>query len=90
MAKKDSKKPTSLQSKLLEKLNFTETQRQVDALMKTIVHDNTLNENKIYFIQEQLQDLRYQINPKIIVHKMFEHLDSTDLDRTHLEIPAEV
>lgn len=90
MAKKESKNPTSLQSQLLEKLDFTTTQRQVDTLMKIILHDNTLNEHKICFIQEQLQDLRYQINPKIIAHKMFEHLDSKDLDRAPHEISVEV
>ncbi|MCX7091031.1 MAG: hypothetical protein NTU48_06235 [Legionellales bacterium] len=78
MAKKDQEKAPALHAQLLEKLDFTTTQKQVDALMKTVLYDNTLNKNKLRFIQEQLHDQRYQIHPKIIVNKMFEHMESVD------------
>lgn len=78
MAKKEQIKTPALQSQLLEKLDFTATQKQVDDLMKTVLYDNILNKNKIRFIQEQLHDQRYQINPKIIANKMFEHMENAD------------
>ena len=81
MAKNPQNYPHSAQEKLLDNLDFSATQKQVDALMKTVLHDNTLNENKICFIQEQLNDQRYQVHPKIIAKKMFEHLDNSDLPR---------
>lgn len=86
MAKEPKSNPHSAQEQLLDALDFTGTQKQVDALMKTVLHDNTLNENKIRFIQEQLHDQRYQINPKIIVRKMFEHLDSHDIEQAELSV----
>ena len=86
MAKEPKINPHSAQTQLIEALDFTGTQRQVDALMKAVLHDNTLNENKIRFIQEQLHDQRYQINPKIIVRKMFEHLDNHDIEQAELSV----
>lgn len=84
MAKEPKKNHLSIQAQLLDTLDFTATQKQVDTLMKNVLHDNTLNENKIRFIQEQLHDQRYQIHPKIIAKKMFDHLDNSDL------LPAEL
>jgi transcriptional regulator CtsR len=78
MAKKEQKQTSALHAQLLEKLDFTATQKQVDDLMKTVLCDNILNKNKIRFIQEQLHDQRYQINPKIIANKMFEHMENAD------------
>ncbi len=85
MAKKNQKQAPSLHAQLLDKLDFTSTQKQVDALMQTVFYDNSLNKNKIRFIQEQLHDQRYQINPKIIIYKMFEHMDSIDLEAVSVE-----
>lgn len=87
MAKKRQQTPPSAKPQFLDNLDFTASQKQVDALMKNVLHDNTLNENKIRFIQEQLHDQRYHINPKIIVKKMFEHLDNSDV--TPLEVSVE-
>jgi anti-sigma28 factor (negative regulator of flagellin synthesis) len=86
MAKKPHITHQSVQAQLLKTLDFTETQKQVDTLMKNVLHDNTLNENKIRFIQEQLHDQRYQIHPKMIAKKMFEHLDSSDLTQAELSV----
>lgn len=86
MAKKIHITHQSVQAQLLKTLDFTETQKQVDTLMKNVLYDNTLNENKIRFIQEQLHDQRYQVHPKIIVKKMFEHLDSSDLTQEELSV----
>lgn len=87
MAKKNQEQAPSLHAQLLDKLDFTSTQKQVDALMQTVFYDNSLNKNKIRFIQEQLHDQRYQINHKIIVYKMFEHMDSIDLEAVSVEVP---
>lgn len=78
MTKKEQKQTSALHAQLLEKLDFTATQKQVDDLMKTVLYDNILNKNKIRFIQEQLHDQRYQINPKIIANKMFEQMKNAD------------
>lgn len=86
MPKKMQINEHSVKAKFLKNLDFTETQKQVDALMKTVLQDNTINANKICFIQEQLHDQRYQINPKIIVNKMFEHLDNNE--NILMEIPV--
>ncbi|MGV3739906.1 MAG: flagellar biosynthesis anti-sigma factor FlgM [Gammaproteobacteria bacterium] len=79
MPKKIRLNAQSVGTQFLSNLDFTESQKQVDALMKAVLQDNTINANKIRFIQEQLHDQRYQINPKIIANKMFEHLDNTDI-----------
>jgi hypothetical protein len=89
MAKKQQNPASLAKPQFLEKLDFTASQKQVDALMKTVLHDNTLNEHKICFIQEQLHDHRYQINPKIIAKKMFEHLDSRDLKPEEASLEVE-
>lgn len=86
MAKKPNNNHQSVQAQLLKTLDFTATQKQVDTLMKNVLHDNTLNENKIQFIQEQLHDQRYQINPKLIAKKMFDHLDSSDLTQAEMSV----
>ena len=86
MAKEPKINPHTAQTQLLEALDFTGTQRQVDALMKAVLHDNTLNENKIRFIQEQLHDQRYRINPKIIAKKMFEYLYSYDIEQAEMSV----
>ena len=78
MPKKMNKNEHSAKNYFLSDLDFTQTQKQVDALMKAVLQDNTINANKIQFIQEQLHDQRYQINPKTIVNKMFEHLDNSE------------
>ncbi|MCR9191559.1 MAG: flagellar biosynthesis anti-sigma factor FlgM [Gammaproteobacteria bacterium] len=69
----------AIQQSLLEQLDFTTTQKQVDALMKSVLHDTTLNANKIKFITEQLHDKRYQVNAKNIAEKMLEHVDKLDV-----------
>ncbi len=92
MAKKPPKHATHMETAsptpFLDKLDFTATQKQVETLMQTVLHENMLNENKIRFIKEQLNDKRYQINPKMIIAKMFEHIDNTDVSPA--ELPAEV
>lgn len=86
MPKKLEKNEHSVNAQFLNNLDFSTSQKQVDALMKTVMQDNTNNATKIRFIQEQLHDQRYQINPKIIVRKMFEHLDNNENVLT--EMPA--
>lgn len=92
MAKNPSKHLAHMEASsstpFLDNLDFTATQKQVETLMQTVLHENMLNENKIRFIKEQLNDKRYQINPKMIITKMFEHIDNTDV--TPAELPAEV
>lgn len=75
-----------LSHQILDQLDFSETQKQVAALMKSVLHETTLNENKICFIKEQLNDQRYQINPKIIAEKLLECADNPDLAATELSV----
>ncbi len=77
---------TPLSHQILDQLDFSETQKQVAALMKAVLHETTLNENKICFIKEQLNDHRYQVNPKIIAEKLLECVDNPDLTATELSV----
>lgn len=88
MPKKNQEQAPFVARELSEKLDFSNTQKQVDALMKSVLSNHTLNKNKVNFIQEQLHDQRYQINPKIIAHKMFEHLEDADLAAARDEITS--
>lgn len=62
-----------LPQEILDNLDFTATQKQVDTLMQTVLHDTSLNENKVQFIKEQLADGRYEVHPKIIASKLLEY-----------------
>ena len=88
MPKKTQLNKESINNPCLQHLDFTETQKQVDALMKTVCHDNTIHAHKIRFIHEQLQDQRYIINTNIIAQKMFEDWDNSEW--TAAEISSEV
>ncbi|PJD90644.1 MAG: hypothetical protein CK424_08200 [Legionella sp.] len=94
MAKKPSLQDATLSlentlpHQILEHLDFSETQKQVAALMKSVFHETTLNENKIRFIKEQLHDQRYQINPTIIAEQLLQCVDNTDLSTTELTVEA--
>lgn len=76
-ANPDQEMSTTAQNRLIDQLDFSNTQRQVDSLMKTVLHETNLNENKIRFIKEQLSDQRYQINAKMIASKLLEYADDT-------------
>jgi len=88
MPKKTQEQAPSLPHQLSDKLDFSATQKQVDSLMKNVLSHHTMHKNKLRFIQEQLHDQRYQINPKIIAHKMFEHVEDSDLTTVTDEITS--
>lgn len=88
MAKTSPINPQSSPEKLRGALDFTASQKQVNDLMKTVFQDNTLNEHKIQFIQEQLHDKQYHINPNLIAAKMFEHLNRQDINESEISLES--